>query len=172
MIILFTGLSGSGKTTLSDLLKERLEKSSYSVHQIDGDIFRKEEKSKNRFTRKEILANNSQIISYCQSVEKNYDFVILSVIFPYQEMRDRARETFKNNYFEIFLDCPLGVLIKRDPKKFYAKALAGKIKNPIGLSPESPYELPKRCDLKINTNQDDINSSLNKIWTQLKIKQS
>ena len=65
MIILFTGLSGSGKTTLSDLLKEKLEKSGHSVHQVDGDIFRKKEKSENRFTKEEILANNSRIISYC-----------------------------------------------------------------------------------------------------------
>lgn len=172
MIILFTGLSGSGKTTLSNFLKERLEKSDHSVYQVDGDIFRKKEKNKNRFTKEEILANNSQIISYCRSIEKNYDFVILSVIFPYQEMRDRAREVFKKDYFEIFLDCPLETLIKRDPKKFYAKALAGEIENPIGLCPQSPYELPKKYDLKINTNQNNINSCLNKIWTQLKIKKS
>lgn len=172
MIILFTGLSGSGKTTLSDLLKEKLEETGQSVYQVDGDIFRKEQKSKNRFTRKEILANNSQIISYCQKIEKDYDFIILSVIFPYQEMRDKAREIFKNNYLEVFLNCPLEVLKKRDPKGFYAKASTDEIENPIGLCPESPYELPEKYDLKINTNQNNINSSLNKIWTQLKIKQS
>jgi len=172
MIILFTGLSGSGKTTLSDLLKERLEKAGYSVHQIDGDIFRKEQKNQNRFTREEIMNNNSRIIFFCQEIEKKYDFILVSVIFPYQEMRDRAREIFKDNYFEIFLDCPLEILIKRDPKGFYAQALAGKIQNPIGLCPQSPYEMPKSYDLKINTSQADSELCLNKIWTQLKIKKS
>ena len=44
-----------------------------------------------RVSRKEILNNNYKIISYCQSIIKDYDFVIVSVISPYKETRKRAK---------------------------------------------------------------------------------
>lgn len=168
MIIWFTGLSGSGKTTLSNCLREKLTKSGYSVFQVDGDIFRDKRKSKNTFTREEILDNNYKIISYCQSLHKDYNFLIVSVISPYEETRSKTREVFAEEYLEIFLDCPLEKLIERDPKELYSKALSGEIKNLIGFSSRSPYEYPEECDLKINTNQIDIKSSLKMIMDLIK----
>lgn len=170
MIIWFTGLSGSGKTTLSDRLKKELKKLGYSVYQVDGDIFREERKSRNSFTKEEILKNNYQIISYCQSIFSKYDFIIVSVISPFEETRRKAKETFGKDYLEIFLSCPLEELIKRDPKKLYSKALSGKIENLIGFSKENPYEIPKNHDLVINTLKESVNGALDKIISLIKIK--
>lgn len=168
MIIWFSGLSGSGKTTLSDVLKKRLEKAGCLVYQIDGDKFRKKRKARNIFSREEILNNNYQIITHCQSIKRDYDFILVSVIAPYEETRRKAREIFGKDYLEIFLDCPVEVLTKRDPKKLYAKALKKEIRNLIGFSPESPYERPRNYDLKINTSKIDIDSSLKRIESLIK----
>jgi len=170
MIIWFTGLSGSGKTTLSDRLKKELEKLGYSVYQVDGDIFRKKRKSKNSFTRKEILKNNYQIISYCQSIFSKYDFIIVSVISPFEETRQKAREAFEKDYLEIFLSCPLEELIKRDSKKLYSKALSGEIENLIGFSKQNTYKIPKNPDLVIDTLKESVNGALNKIMGLIKNK--
>ena len=54
-IVWFTGLSGSGKTTLSKKLQSSLRRKKYKVLAIDGDKFRKKNKSKNAFTKKTLL---------------------------------------------------------------------------------------------------------------------
>ena len=61
-----------------------------------------------------------------------------------------ARELLGDGEFlEIFVDAPLEVCEERDPKGLYQKARAGNIKNFTGI--DSPYEVPERADLTINT---------------------
>lgn len=170
MIIWFTGLSGSGKTTLSNHLEEILEKDGYSVFQVDGDAFRKKKKAQNTFSRKEILENNRNIISYCWTIREKYDFIIVSVISPLLKIRKEARKLFKKDYLEIFLHCPVKELLKRDPKKLYARALKGEIKNLIGFSDQNPYETPENPELIIDTSKSNIKESLKKIIKLIKKK--
>lgn len=170
MIIWFTGLSGAGKSTLAGGLKEILENLNFSVYVADGDVFRQKKKKENRFSREDIVKNNLEIISHCKKIEHEYDFVIVAVISPFQETRDIARETFGDKYLEIFLDCPLDVLIKKDVKKLYEKAKTGEIKNLIGFSPVSPYERPTNPDVVIKTNEVSISDSMKVILNALKEK--
>jgi len=167
MIIWFTGLSGSGKSTLSDLLKARLEKSGFSVCQVDGDIFREKQNKSATFSREHIIDNNLKIINYCQKIKKDYDYIIVAVISPYQQTRNKAREVFGKDYFEIFLNCPLDVLIKKDIKGLYKKAISGEIKNFIGFSENSPYEVPKNPDIVISTAEKNIEESVEIIWKKI-----
>lgn len=160
MIIWFTGLSGSGKTTLSNHLKERLEESGFSVRQVDGDTFRKEQKSKNKFSRQEILENNYRIIDHCFLLRDKYDFIIVAVISPFEKTRQRARKVFRKDYLEIYLDCSLEALVKKDIKGLYAKALEKKTTNMIGFSEKLPYEKPTSPDLVIKTDTVNIPDSL------------
>src|SRR3989344_3611152 len=165
MVIWFTGLSGAGKSTLSGYLKTALEKDGFSVLRVDGDLFRK--KNKSDFTRKGIVENNLRIISYCNEIQKDYDVLIVGVISPYQETRDVARKLFGKEYVEIFLNCPLEVLVKNDTKGLYARAKKGEIKDLIGFSESSPYEIPKNPDLEIRTDKVEIGKSIELILEYL-----
>ena len=61
-----------------------------------------------------------------------------------------AREMLGDGEFlEIFIDTPLDVCEERDPKGLYEKARAGNIKNFTGI--DSPYEVPERADLTLDT---------------------
>ena len=56
--------------------------------------------------------------------------VITSLISPFREDRARAREIAREGklpFLEIFMDAPLEVCEKRDPKGLYAKARKGEI---------------------------------------------
>ncbi|OGZ65395.1 MAG: adenylyl-sulfate kinase [Candidatus Staskawiczbacteria bacterium RIFCSPHIGHO2_02_FULL_43_16] len=167
MIIWFTGLSGSGKSTLSDYLKKALEVAGFSVCQVDGDVVRQKNKTHDKFSREHIIENNLGIIDYCQKIEKDYDFLIVAVISPYRQTRDKARQVFGKNYLEIFLNCPLEVLVKSDVKGLYEKAAAGEIKDFIGFHESSPYEIPKNPDLEIKTNELTVAQSIKKITAKL-----
>jgi len=167
MIIWFTGLSGSGKSTLSDCLKNILAKTGFSVCQVDGDLFRQNYNRQDKFSKEAILENNYHIIAHCRQIQNDYDFIIVAVISPYQITRDKARKTFKKNYCEIFLDCPLDVLVKNDVKRLYQRAQKGEIKNMIGFHKKSPYEIPKNPDISIRTDKTVIGESVKKILNVL-----
>ena len=51
---------------------------------------------------------------------------------------------------EVFVDCPLDVCERRDPKGLYAKARAGLIPEFTGIS--APYELPIDPEIVLRTN--------------------
>ncbi|HEY4517680.1 MAG TPA: adenylyl-sulfate kinase [Candidatus Paceibacterota bacterium] len=141
-IIWFTGLSGSGKTTLARALQEALEAQGKRVAFLDGDEVRQMHGRKLGFSREDIRENNRLIAELAEQKSADHDFVLVPVIAPYREDRAATRQKLGNKYFEVFVDCPLGVCEVRDTKGLYKKARAGEIQNFIGVHEESPYETP------------------------------
>ena len=120
----------------------------------------------NTFTKEAILKNNYSIIQECKK-QYEYDFTLVSVISPYEETRLYARNILGvKHYLEVFVDCPVEELVRRDTKGFYAKAI-NKTMDVIGISEKLQYEIPKFADLVINTSLEDIYGSLMLIKTKL-----
>ncbi len=91
---------------------------------------------------------------------------IVSVISPFEKERVFAKSLFeKDEFFEIYLNTPLSVCLKRDPKKLYKKAKTIKGFNKIGLT--TGYEVPKNAYLKIDTSKVSVESAVNKIITNI-----
>ena len=162
-IIWFTGLSGAGKTTLANILSTKLSKLNFRVKIVDGDNFRKKYKNDNSFSRANILENNLSIIDYVEKIQKNYDFILVSVISPLLRTRNIARIKFGKNYFEIYIKCKIQTLKKRDTKKLYAKAKKNIIKNLIGYKSNIKYEISKYKKITINTDKFSKSESIKKI---------
>ena len=57
----------------------------------------------------------------------------------------------ENEFSEIFLDVPLKVAEKRDPKGLYKKFYIGQEQNIVGL--DIDYNEPKHYDIKINMDE-------------------
>jgi adenylyl-sulfate kinase len=74
--------------------------------------------------------------------------VLASFISPFRTERRMLRDLIGENYVEIYIDTPLEICEKRDPKGLYKKARAGEIKNFTGI--DSPYEAPLDPDLRID----------------------
>ena len=162
-IIWLTGLSGAGKSTLGKLLCKYYKiKKIKKIKIVDGDNFRKKNKI-NSFTKKNIIQNNLEIISYVKSIKNKYNIIIVSVISPLRKTRSFAKKKFKENYFEIFVKCSLSKLVKRDVKGLYKLALNNKIKNLIGYNSKISYEPSFHKILKVNTGITSKQKSLNKI---------
>ena len=76
--------------------------------------------------------------------------VIATFISLYEKSRNFVKNLVgKDNYIEVFIDCPLDVCIKKDPKRLYEKALKNEKKNLTGIS--SVYEKPKNPDIRIES---------------------
>jgi adenylylsulfate kinase len=67
---------------------------------------------------------------------------------------------------EVYVQCPLQVLIERDVKGLYAKALKGEIPNFTGIS--DPYEPPENPEVIVETDKETVDESVEKkIWQAL-----
>lgn len=162
-LIWFTGLSGAGKTTLSNSVEEELIKLNKKVLLLDGDILRNSIHKSLDFSAEGIKKNHTLILELIQKRLPDFDFVLVSVIAPFEESREDARQRFGNQYFEIFVKADLEVVKKRDVKGLYKKAINGEIPNFIGISPSVPYEIPKMPNLIIQSDIENIQQSTQKI---------
>lgn len=160
----FTGLSGSGKSTLSQLVAERLRALGARVEVLDGDITRTLLCQGLGFSREDREENIRRIGFVCELLSRNGVIAIAAAISPYRSSRDELRKRIPN-FIEIHMNCPVEVLIERDVKGLYKKALAGEIKQFTGIS--DPYESPVAPELTIDSSAESIETSVNKILCHL-----
>jgi adenylyl-sulfate kinase len=160
----FTGLSGSGKSTLSQLVAARLRELGAKVEVLDGDIVRTLLCQGLGFSKDDRQENIRRIGFVCELLSRNGVIAIAAAISPYREGRDELRRRIPN-FVEIYMNCPVEVLIKRDVKGLYKKALAGEISQFSGIS--DPYEAPISPDVTIDSSSDSPESSVTRILQRL-----
>jgi adenylylsulfate kinase len=153
LVLWFTGLSGAGKSTTARALIEPLQANGGKVELLDGDDLRKTISKGLGFSREDRIDNIRRIVYLSNLLSRNGVTVIVSVITPYEEMREFAR-TELPGYVEIFVDCPLEECERRDVKGLYAKARNSEISQFTGIS--DPYEIPEQSDIVIRTNIDEL----------------
>ena len=162
--IWFTGLSGAGKSTLSQALREVLVSKGRNVEILDGDEVRENLSKGLGFSREDRDTNIRRIGYVCHLLSRNGVISISAAISPYRSVRDENRKRI-GNFIEVFVKCPLDVLIERDVKGLYKKALAGEIKNFTGVS--DPYEDPLHPEIVVATDKESIEESVQKIIAYL-----
>ena len=164
IVLWFTGLSGSGKTTTAKNLYNLLRSDSISTIVLDGDEIRNKQHSSLGFTEKDIKQNNILIAELCLKYRQYYDVVLVPIISPYRQSRKEARAILQYGIFEIFFSASIEFVKKMDAKGLYAKFDKKEINNLIGVAPSNPYEPPKKADLVINIERQNIDESVNTIY--------
>lgn len=149
--ILITGLPSSGKTTTANLLGEKLQEKKIDLELFDGDEIRKNICSDLGFSREDRIKNAERINFLAKLLNKHQISVIISIIAPFKEMREKLKNEIKN-FVEIYLKCPVEVCEKRDSKGYYKKARSGLIKDFTGIS--SAYEEPDKPNLICRTENE------------------
>ena len=71
----------------------------------------------------------------------------------------------EGQFVEVFVDAPLTVCCKRDPKGLYAKAVNGEIKQFTGI--DSPYEHPLNPEIMLEAGVISVADSVNKLLAYL-----
>lgn len=153
----FTGLSGAGKSTLSHAVGEALKARGRRVERLDGDEVRQRLSRGLGFSKEDRDENVRRIGFVARLLSRNGAVAIAAAISPYRELRDEVRREHEAPFVEVFVDCPLDVLIKRDPKGLYAKALQGQIPNFSGVS--DPYEHPLAPEIIVHTDRETVEAS-------------
>ncbi len=158
-VIWFTGLSGAGKSTLAEKTYQYLIKRGLRVEQLDGDKVRSIFPNTG-FSKEDRNVHIKRIGYLASLLEKNNVIVIAAFISPYEETRHYVRHMC-THFLEIFVDAPLETCERRDPKGLYKKARSDEIKNFTGV--DDPYEKPKNPELRVQTNEQSVEESFDKI---------
>lgn len=159
-VLWFTGLSASGKTTLANLLSSELARSHLACFVLDGDRLRGGVCSDLGFSQPDRAENIRRAGEVARLLVDGGLIVVAALISPYQADRARVRKLFDHDqFYEIFLDCPVEVCRNRDPKGLYRKAESGIIPAFTGIT--DPYERPSAPELVLRTGELTIEESLN-----------
>ncbi len=160
-VIWLTGLSGSGKTTLSFKIEKELKKRGMKfVQRLDGDVIRQSLNKGLGFSREDRDENIRRVGFVAKLLSNNGVATICAFISPYHAVREEVRKECKN-FIEIYVRCPLEILIMRDPKGLYKRALTGEIKNFTGI--DDPYEEPANPEIIVDTSNESLEESTEKI---------
>lgn len=163
-VLWFTGLSGSGKSAIADRLFEKLKAQNIACERLDGDGLRRSLCRDLGFSREDRDKNIERASFVAGLLSRHKVLVLASFISPTRRQRKLARRQAEN-FVEIFINAPLAVCERRDPKGLYKKARAGRLKLFTGLSDR--YESPRRPDLELKTDRLSVEESVDKAFDYL-----
>lgn len=138
MIIWLTGQPGSGKTTIC----KRILWDKPGVFHIDGDDLRDlfENKDYSETGRRKNIELAQQIAQY---LHKKGSDVVVSLVSPYKDQRDKFKEKIGDNFFEVYIH----TTDVRGRENFFVKE----------------YEAPTEKYLSIDTTNESVEESTKKV---------
>lgn len=163
-VLWMTGLSGAGKTTIALLLEKELQERGCRFERLDGDVVRESLTRDLGFTKEDRDKNIERVSFVAKLLSRNGVGCVCSFISPYRAVRDQVRAT-TTHFIEVFIDAPLEVVMGRDVKGLYQKAIAGEIPNFTGIS--DPFEAPLKPEIHIHTDLETPAESAGRILSYL-----
>ncbi|MBM4441165.1 MAG: iron-containing alcohol dehydrogenase [Candidatus Rokubacteria bacterium] len=150
-VIWITGLSGAGKTTLAARVAAALKAAGRTVVVLDGDDLRAAIAGKvghSDAERRDLAQRYSRL---CRFLSFQGVDVVCATMSLYHDVQEWSRANIPG-YFEVYLRVEMPVLVRRDPKGLYRRALSGELRNVAGI--DQPFEAPVRPDLVIDNSAE------------------
>ena len=84
---------------------------------------------------------------------------------PYRAVRDEIRHSHGAPFVEVFVDCAMGELERRDTKGLYARRAAGELSNVVGI--DDAYEVPIAPDVHLRTDEISVADGIARVLAAL-----
>ncbi len=146
----FTGLPASGKSTVSAAVEARLMQAGRPAYRLDGDNLRHGVCGDLGFSAEDRDRNVRRTAEVARLFADAGLIAVVSIVSPYAAARTAARELHERDglrFVEVFVNTPLEVCERRDPKGLYARARAGEVHGFTGV--DDPYEPPRKPDFEL-----------------------
>lgn len=147
-----TGLPASGKSSITEALVDALNKRGVDPVVLESDVFRR------FFTPHATHSEEDRVQFYRGIVNIAAMFVdrgvpvVIDATGNLRAYRQPARERLPR-FAEVFVDCPLELCQRRDPKGIYRKALEGYATTVPGA--QVPYEPPIHPEIHLRSDHVD-----------------
>ena len=158
IVVWLYGMSGSGKSTIANAVEKVLHEQGRMTTILDGDNLRSGINKNLGFSDDDRRENIRRVSHMARVFAEQGIITFVSVITPRHELRDLARDTIGDDYFEVFVKASYEACEQRDVKGLYAKAASGELKNFTGK--DSAFEEPQSPDLLIETEGQSIENSV------------
>ncbi|MDE5602324.1 MAG: adenylyl-sulfate kinase [Helicobacter sp.] len=159
LVLWLCGLAGSGKSTIGKALYQQIKQEIPNVVYLDGDELRDllGDYGYSREGRIEVALKRSKFAKF---LSQQGLVVVVTTISLFDEIYKYNRTTLQN-YLEVYIQCDLEELIKRDQKGLYTKALKGEVKDVVGV--DIPFDKPNADMVVENTKKENLKTNIQKI---------
>ncbi len=171
MVIWITGVSGAGKSTLSNALARLLKPCVPELVQLDGDEIRALFGAALSFEENDRIEQIRRIQRLAKLLDGQGMMVLAAALYGHPDLFAWNRENF-SDYCEIYIEAPLELVQRRDPKQLYFKAANGEMPNVVGI--DIPWHAPEQPDFRIDAcleeNPDSLALKIARLLPQLAMR--
>lgn len=169
VMIQLTGLSGVGKSSVAWHTAKLLEADGISAVIVDGDVYRQTLCKDLGFSKADRHENIRRLGKAARQFVLEGNVTIIAAINPYEEIRNELKELY--NASTVWVTCPLDVLVQRDTKGLYKRAMLpeghpDKISNLTGFG--DTYEEPNSPDLILQTDTETPGETAQRLYDYIK----
>jgi adenylylsulfate kinase-like enzyme len=162
----FFGRSGAGKTTLAARLVDRLRTGSPPVFHLDGDTFRDGLSRDLGFSARDRAENHRRLAEVARLLTGQGFEVVVSSMAPLRIHRDVVRSVLGNEVTWVHVDASLETCVRRDAKRLYQRASAGRLPELLDFPFEGPESDETVCS--VDTNSGLSKSTITRLWNRLR----
>jgi adenylylsulfate kinase len=161
-VIWITGMNGAGKTALARQLHQKLLLAGKRAELIDAD-------DPNEILTRGLGPSKDdrdlavrRVGHVAKMLARSAAVAVCASLSPYREPREQLRREVRR-FVEVFVDCPMDVLMQRDP--IYKRAMATEAKNVPGV--DDPYEPPTHPEVVVQTHQEKPDAAALRVFQAL-----
>jgi adenylylsulfate kinase len=171
-----TGISGAGKTTIAASFESFCRGAQLPAIMLDADVVRCGLSSDLGFSERDRSENIRRIAEVAALMADAKKLVIVACISPTDAFRGMAKKIIgEERFIEVYVETPLEVAERRDPKGLYLMARTGELSGFTGV--HLPYEVPRSPQIKIDTVNTGVGAAvevllLHFIRRQLQVSQA
>ena len=156
-----TGLSGAGKTSIGEIFTELLRERYDNVVFLDGDELRRIfdiSGTENPYSQSARLSLAYKYSQLCEHLTRQGQNVVCATMSLFPEIW-RWNRSHITNYFEVYVQVPLPILVERNKKGLYRSVASRKTSaNVVGI--DIPFNPPDFPNLTIINDGSETPSSL------------
>ncbi len=142
-----TGLPSSGKSSITKELVKKLKARGVHAVVLESDEMRRMLTPEPTYSPEERDWFYRTLAFLGELLTRSGINVVFDATANKRAYRDRARSLMQK-FIEVYVDCPIEICRKRDPKGIYAKAASGAATEVPGV--QASYEPPLRPDLTVD----------------------
>jgi adenylylsulfate kinase len=142
-----TGLPASGKSSITRELMKKLDALGVPMVVLESDKMRKILTPEPTYSEKEREQFYRAIVLIGELITRSGMNVIFDATANQRGYRDHARSLIRK-FVEVYVDCPLEICMKRDPKGIYGRAMSGKAMTVPGV--QASYEPPLHPEITLD----------------------